>query len=415
MSKTQNNQVLAMVLAGGRGSRLVDLTKNRSKPAVPFGKHYIINFVLSNIINSKCIDHAFVLTQYRQQGILDLLARMNFESPAWDKFIRPLPPQQILDDDWYIGSANAVYQNHKYIDDDAAEHVLILAADHIYKMDYRQLLEEHVRNDADVTVSGMFLELEKAAKNFGVMEVDASRNIYGFKEKPTFPQPHPQRTGECVISQGIYIFKKSVLLSFLRDDHTDEKSEHDFGKNIIPRMVQAGKKVCFYDHGTNIIPGERIKGYWRDVGTIDAYYEAMMDQTQFEPDLDLYNENWKIITAGDNQPMYKINALCCGSGDEDRFQYLAAGGGVGTKAKKIRHAVLGRAVRVEEDATLVNSIIFDKSIVGKGATLIKTIVEEDITIPENCIIGESEVDDAKRDIYISDTGIRVVHHDSKLY
>ncbi len=414
MNKTLSNQVLAMVLAGGRGSRLKDLTKNRSKPAVPFGKHYIINFVLSNIINSKCVDHAFVLTQYRQQGILDLLAKMNFESPVWDKFIRPLPPQQALDDDWYIGSANAIYQNHHYIEEDPAEHVLILAADHIYKMDYRQLLENHILSNADVTVSGMFLDLATAAGNFGVMEVDIENNIKGFKEKPQFPKSHPGREGECVISQGIYIFKKSALLQILKEDHLDEKSEHDFGKNIIPKMVRADKLVRFYDHGTNVIPGEKINGYWRDVGTIDAYFEAMMDQTQFNPDLDLYNKNWMIITAGDNQPMYKVNALSCGAGDDERFQFLAAGGGVGTKAKKIRHSVLGRAVRVEEDATLINSIIFDKTIISKGAHIINTIVEEGLIIPENCVIGQNEKDDAERDIYITEKGIRVVHSESKL-
>ncbi len=413
-SKVLDSRILAMVLAGGRGQRLGPLTDNRSKPAVPFGKHHIINFALSNIINSKVIDHAYVLTQYKQQGILRILASMNFEAPAWDKFIRPLPAQQQMGTDWYLGSANAVYQNHEYLLDDPAEYVLILAADHIYKFDFKQLLEDHINHDADVTVSGMFLSTEEAADTFGVMEVDATGSIRGFKEKPPHPKAHPGRPGECVISQGIYIFKKSVLLDVLKEDHLDQNSENDFGKNILPKMVTEGYKVHFYDHGTNVIPNEKINGYWRDVGTIDAYHAAMMDQTQFNPDLDLYNKYWPVITISDNQPMAKVNSLCGPSDENKCFQFLAAGGCVFTHAKLIWHSVLGREVRVEKGATVLESIIFDRAVIGRNARLTRTIVEERITIPDNCVIGEDIEADEERDILITKEGIRVVHSKSKL-
>lgn len=414
MSKVLDSRILAMVLAGGRGQRLGPLTDNRSKPAVPFGKHHIINFALSNIINSKVIDHAYVLTQYKQQGILRILAGMNFEAPAWDKFIRPLPAQQQLGTDWYLGSANAVHQNHEYLEDDPAEYVLILAADHIYKFDFKQLLEAHIEQDADVTISGMFLKLEEAANNFGVMDVDANGTIRGFKEKPPHPKAHPMRIGECVISQGIYIFKKSVLLKVLQEDHISPSSEHDFGKDILPKMVNEGYNVRFYDHGTNVIPNEKICGYWRDVGTIDAYHAAMMDQTQFNPDLDLYNKKWPIITVGDNQPMAKVNSLCSPSDDDKCLQFLAAGGAVFTRAKMIRHSVLGREVRIEEGAVVQGSVILDKAFIGRGARVTRTIVEERVIIPDDCIIGDDIDTDEERDILVTKGGIRVVHAKSKL-
>jgi glucose-1-phosphate adenylyltransferase len=414
VSKVLDSRVLAMVLAGGRGQRLGPLTDNRSKPAVPFGKHHIINFALSNIINSKVIDHAYVLTQYKQQGILRILAGMNFEAPAWDKFIRPLPAQQQLGTDWYLGSANAVYQNHEYLTDDPAEYVLILAADHIYKFDFKQLLEAHIENNADVTISGMFLKTEEAANTFGVMDVDAAGVIHGFKEKPPHPKAHPERPGECVISQGIYIFKKTTLLKVLQEDYINPNSEHDFGKDILPKMVAAGYSVRFYDHGTNVIPNEKIRGYWRDVGTIDAYHAAMMDQTQFNPDLDLYNRYWPIITIGDNQPMAKVNSLCSPSDEDKCLQFLAAGGAVFTRAQTIRHSVLGRAVRVEEGAVVQDSVILDKASIGRGARVTRTIVEEKVVIPDDCIIGEDVDTDEERDVLVTASGVRVVHSRSKL-
>lgn len=414
MRDLASNRVLALVLAGGRGERLGPLTSNRSKPAVPFGKHYIVNFVLSNIVNSKVIDHAYVLTQYKQQGILRTLQSMNFESPAWDKYIRPLPAQQQLGNGWYVSTGDAVHQNHELVADDSAQYVLILSADHIYKFDFSQLLEAHIASGADVTVSGMFLPLNEAANTFGVMEVNEAGVIYGFKEKPVHPKPHVGRVDECIISQGIYIFTKNVLLDLLRQDSLDEKSTHDFGKDILPKMVREGCCVRFYDHGTNAIPGEKVQGYWRDVGTIDAYWSAMMDQTQINPDLDLYNKHWPISTICDNQPMAKFNAICCGCEEEERMQFLAAGGAVFTKAKIIRHSILGREVRIEEDASVVDSVVFDKAIINKGVRITRTILEEKVIVPANCIIGEDIEADEERGILISQNGIRVVHAGSHL-
>ncbi len=409
MSKRRKDEhPLALILAGGRGNRLFNLTDNRSKPAVPFGKHSILNFALSNIINSNIINHAYVLTQYKQQGILDILSQMNFESPAWDKFIRPLPAQQQMGNDWYLGSANAVHQNHQYIENDPAAYVLILAADHIYKFDFEQLLEEHISNKADVTVSGMFLATELAANNFGVMDVDESGNIHGFKEKPAHPKQYPGKEDQCVTSQGIYLFNKQVLLEMLRNDHFDENSEHDFGKDIIPRMVKEKLSVRFYDHGTNIIPGEETTGYWRDVGTIDAFYQALMDQVQIKPDLDLYNTLWPITTVDGNKPMAKINSF----GGTHEINCLLAGGAVITNYELIVRSVIGREVRIEEGAKVTGTILFDKSFVGKNSTLINCIVEEDIYITDDTTIGEDVINDESRNIHITENGIRVIHKGS---
>jgi ADP-glucose pyrophosphorylase len=214
MATSLHSNLLAVVLAGGRGERLGPLTLNRCKPAVPFGKHHLLSFTLANIVNSDLIRHTYVLTQYRQQGILAILSGMNFEASIWDRFIRAVPAQQQIDNDWYSGSANAIHQNHLLVSSDPAEYVLVAAADHIYKMDYEQMLQAAIDTDADVLVSGMYMTLNQAASTFGVMEVGEQGNIKRFQEKPQSPTSHPGRDGECIISQGIYIFKKMSCLSF---------------------------------------------------------------------------------------------------------------------------------------------------------------------------------------------------------
>jgi glucose-1-phosphate adenylyltransferase len=376
-------------------------------------KHHLLSFTLANIVNSDLIRHTYVLTQYRQQGILAILSGMNFEASIWDRFIRAVPAQQQIDNDWYSGSANAIHQNHLLVSSDPAEYVLVAAADHIYKMDYEQMLQAAIDTDADVLVSGMYMTLNQAASTFGVMEVGEQGNIKRFQEKPQSPTSHPGRDGECIISQGIYIFKKNVLLEFLREDHEDNNSSHDFGKDILPKMVDASCSVMFYDHATNFIPGEKAS-YWRDVGSIDAYTEALLDQTQFNPEFDVYNNHWRIPTLNDNQPMAKFNAVSCGSGDGQSLQLVAAGGFVASKTARISHAVLGRQVRVEEDAVIIDSILLDGAVVGPGANLNKTIVEEGIVIPSGCIIGYDVTEDERRGIHISPNGNRVVYGKSRL-
>jgi len=402
-------RVLALILAGGRGSRLGPLTDDCSKPALPFGKLNVISFVISNCVNSKIIDHAYVLTQYKQQGIIEILAKLDPESPLWGKFIRPLPAQQMRGTDWYLGSGDACHQNRELIANDPAEFVLVAAADHVYKCDYRGMLAALIGAEADVIVSGMFMDVHEAAGKFGVMVVDFETNrIRAFKEKPAHPKP--VRDNKCVASQGFYIFRKEILLAALDADHRDNSSDHDFGKDILPEMLKTNK-VIFYDHATNVIKNEK-GSYWRDVGDVDAYHAAMMDLVAIDPILSVYNKAWPIIPIWDYEPMYKANEL--GHSNNADYQFMAAGGSVTTKARCVYMVVLGRAVYLEENCAVVDSILFDNVSVGRDASLNRTIVKKGIVIPPGCVIGQSIEDDDDRQIFISEGGIRVVHDESRL-
>ncbi len=417
-----NEKIMALILAGGRGSRLFEMTNQRAKPMVPFGaKFRFIDCAVSNIRNSQLIKHTYVLTQYESQGIQNHLNDLSTRNKFWDFFIEPLPAQQTSDsDDWYIGTANAVFQNFNIISSDEAEHVIIMAADHIYKLDVRPYYRHHLEHNADITVCGRFMPIEMAAREFGVMEFSANMLITNFEEKPEHPKEHFSRQGECFGSMGIYIFKKSVLLKVLQTDHENKNSEHDFGKDIIPKMIADGDKVIAYDHGENIIIGDHAYSekkrspYWRDVGTIDAYWKASMDLVSFDPDFDFYNEKWPIISVVDYQPPFKLmttddfNPSC-----ENKTRLVSAGGTIPTDVILI-DVILGRKIMIDKNAKIHQSILFDGVEVGASARITKAIICDNVTIPPNCIIGESIEDDEARDIRITDSGVRLVHSGSRL-
>jgi len=292
------NRVLVMVLAGGEGKRLFPLTLDRAKPAVPFGGRYrIIDIVLSNFVNSG-LTRIKVLTQYKSASLEEHIARDWRLAPILDQYIEAIPAQQRTGKTWYRGSADAVLQCQHVIDDARPELVCIFGGDHVYKMDVRQMLAYHQDNHAEATVAAIPVPRD-AARDLGVIEVREDGHIVAFHEKVADPPPMPGDPTRCLASMGNYVFRTDVLLRELQEDEHIAESRHDFGRDILPRLVQKGAEVHAYDFGKNIVPGEDDvnRGYWRDIGTIDAYWEAQMDLIEIQPQFNLYNFQWPIRTG----------------------------------------------------------------------------------------------------------------------
>ncbi len=403
-------QLLAIVLAGGRGQRLYALTKTRCKPALPIGKHRIVDFALANVLNSRIIDRTMLLTQYQQQGLIDHLNDLGLNSKIWGKAVNIFPAQQQLGESWYEGTANAVYQNHKHIRDDPADTVAVLAADHIYKLDLRQMLDFHRERRSCFTVCGMVMPIAEAAGNFGVMELDTSSRIIGFEEKPKSPKSLPGSPGECFSSMGIYIFDKEYLLYVLEADHANPGSKHDFGGDIIPQTIAEGAAIFGYDYGKNVIPGES-KVYWRDVGRIGPFHETVMDLVAVNPRLSIYNNEWPIPTAWDMLPPAKFvtpdlsrlerehNGVLL---SERIVNTIVSGGCIFDSHLRFVDSVFGRSVRTEFGADIEKSIIFDGAKIGAYTKLRFAIVEEGVAIPNGVRIGFDIEEDARNGVYIDE-------------
>jgi len=428
--------LLAVVLAGGRGTRLRVLTEHRCKPEMPMGKLKIIDFTLANIVNSRNVDHAMILTQYMQQGIIQHLDRMNLSSHVWGKLVQNYPAQQRMGEAWYEGTANAVYQNHETLRDDPAETVAILAADHIYKLDLRQMLAFHRSYESQFTVCGMVMPVAEAARNYGVGELDEDSRMIGFAEKPEEPVSLPGKDGMCFGSMGIYLIEKTLLLRLLEDDHNDETSVHDFGKNVIPRAIREGLPVFGYDYAQNVIPGEvtMVDGkevpsnYWRDVGRIGPYWEAQMDLVSVTPQLNLYNKHWPVPTGWDRLPEAKdvwpnLSGFLKEFGhlreDERRsMNILRAGGCIFDSPLRLVDSVFGRLVTTMYGASVFKCIVFDKVEIGHHAQLQYTIVDEGVKIPPHTRVGFDVEEDKRNGVYIDEDHdphawyppIRVVTH-----
>jgi glucose-1-phosphate adenylyltransferase len=418
--------LLCLVLAGGRGSRLLDLTKNRCKPAMPVCKYTFLDFCLGNIRNSRNIDRTYVLTQYMPDGITTHLANYGTDSSFWGKFIRALPAQQPAEQGLYVGNANAVYQNYTLVRKDPADYVLVLAADHLYKMDYSQFLAHHIRQKGEqegaLTVCGRFVPLSEAAGQLGVIEIDENFRIIGFEEKPENPKEYGN-TGTCFASMGIYVGDKEFLFRELEEDNNNVSSAHDFGGNVIPQIIEKGLPLFAYDHGTNYIPGEMreengvlvAEHKWVDLGTVDAYFDAMMDLVSTEPKLlNLYNKKWPIMSVWDGEPMAKVIS----PGDDRKAncgpQYMSAGGTIITSPDRNFMTMIGRSVRIDPGAHVTQSVMFDDVHVCADAVVTKSILEEGVIVPPGCVIGEDEDDDRDRGIYITEKGVRVVMPDTVL-
>ena len=394
-----------IVLAGGRGSRLMQLTDWRAKPAVPFGgKFRIIDFTLSNCVNSG-IRKIGVATQYKAQSLIHHLQRgWSFLDGRFDEYIDLLPAQQQVSEDWYMGTADAVFQNMSVLRRAGIKYILILSGDHIYKMDYGRMLAEHARNRADMTVACIDVPLAEAS-GFGVMHVDNNNRIERFVEKPKDPPPMPGRPDRALASMGVYIFNADFLFEQLIRDHDDPKSEHDFGKNVIPHCVSR-YRVFAHSFASSCVGAESgTVPYWRDVGTLDAYWEANMELTKVTPELNLYDRDWPIWTHQEQLPPSKFIF-----NDDGRrgaaMDSLVSGGDIISGAL-VRSSLLFSQVHVHSYASIEDSIILPRVDVGRGARLRRVIVDKNCRIPPGMTIGYDRGDDAKR-FHVSERGITLV-------
>lgn len=398
--------VLAVVLAGGKGSRLEPLTRDRAKPAVPFGGIYrIIDFALSNCLNSG-IRQMLVLTQYKAMSLdrhINLGWRRFF---CWElgEFIDIVPPQQRIDEHWYQGTADAVYQNIYAIEKHHPQYVVILAGDHIYKMNYRTMVEYHQAKNADLTIAALRVPRDDA-RQFGVIEVDADDRIVGFEEKPPEPKPIPGDDGHCLASMGIYVFNARFLFEQLCHDATDPGSAHDFGRNIIPSVIRDYRVFAFPFRDEN----RKEDAYWRDVGTIDAYYDANMDLVEIDPQLNLYDADWPIRTY---QPILPPPKFVFGSDPESprRGQAIDSIVCQGTiiSGGTVKRCVVGPRVRVNSYASVEESILFQGVSVGRHARVRRAILDKGVRIPEGVEIGFDPELDRQRGFTVSDGGIVVI-------
>jgi len=381
---------VALVLAGGRGSRLKDLTNWRAKPAVPFGgKFRIIDFPMSNCINSG-IRRISVLTQYKSHSLQRHLQRgWSFMSGQFGEFVEVLPAQQRKGEGWYAGTADAVYQNLDIIRHYNPDYVVILAGDHIYKMDYGKMIAAHVAKGADITVGCIPVPLAEA-RAFGVMSIDKDSRIVEFAEKPANPKPVPGDESQALASMGIYVFSKQYLRDRLVADAADEPSTHDFGHDLIPHAIEHANAFAFPFMAGNT----SASGYWRDVGTIDAYWEANINLCDIAPELNLYDKNWPIWTYQEQLPPAKFAF----NDDERRghaIDSLISGGCLVTGAT-IRHSLLFSSVRVHSHTVVEDSVILPDVEIRHNCRIRRCVIDKGTIIPEGTVIGEDPIEDAKR-------------------
>jgi len=392
---------LALIMAGGRGSRLKDLTKWRAKPAVAFGgKFRIIDFPLSNCINSG-IRRIGVLTQYKAHSLITHIQRgWGHLRGEFGEFVELLPAQQRIETSWYAGTADSIYQNLDIIRNHNPEFVLILAGDHIYKMDYGAMLAAHVEKEADVTVGCIEVPIERAHA-FGVMEVDAEERVLSFEEKPSEPKPKPGRSDAALCSMGIYVFNKDFLFEQLIKDADMPNSSHDFGKDIIPAVIKKYRAYA-YDFRD---PLTEEQGYWRDVGTVDAFWEANLELIGITPELNLYDEEWPIWTYQEQLPPAKFVF-----DDEDRrgmaVDSMVSGGCIISGAQ-VRHSLLFSNVKINSFSTLEDAVILPEVEIGRHCHIKRAVIDKGCQIPEGMVIGEDPKEDAKR-FHVTPGGVALV-------
>lgn len=399
--------IISIVLAGGQGERLRPLTNDRAKPAVPFGGHYrIIDFVLSNLVNSGLL-RIIVLTQFKSDSLLRHLKKGWFLPPLLDQFIDAVPAQMRTGNHWYKGSADAVYQNLHHVHNHNADTVCIFGGDHIYRMNVQHMLKFHFDTGADATVAVIPCPLAEAHQ-FGIVTADASWRMVDFKEKPQQPSPMPTDASRALCSMGIYIFKTDVLADAITRDAERHDSAHDFGRNIVPALFRE-KRVMAYNFFDNPVPGqqEQERGYWRDVGSIDAYWKSSMDLVSVSPVFNLYNQAWPIHTARDTHPPAKFVFA-----DEktDRIGMATDSlvcDGVIISGGTVNRSILSPAVRVNSFCQIDESIVFDNVNVGRYSKIRRAIIDKDVIIPPKTTIGYDLAEDRRR-YMVSPEGVVVI-------
>jgi glucose-1-phosphate adenylyltransferase len=406
------NDVMAVVLAGGKGSRLEPLSRDRAKPAVPFGGGYrIIDFALSNCLNSG-LRRILLLTQYKAMSLDRHINRgwRQFFCSELGEFIDVVPPQQRIDEKWYQGTADAVYQNIYAIEQQRPKNVVILAGDHIYKMNYRAMLEYHEENNADLTIAALQVDTE-AAKSFGVMQVDQEQRVIGFEEKPDHPQTVPGGD-TCLASMGVYIFSTRFLFEQLLADANCQSSNRDFGKDIIPSIIDSARVFAFPFRDEN----RKQQAYWRDVGTLDAYYQANMDLVGVDPLLNLYDQDWPIRTYHGGFPPPKFVFGGCNDQDErvgTALDSIVCPGSI-ISGGRVSGCVVGPEVRVHSYAEVTESVLFDRVEVGRNAIVRRAIIDKDVVIPEGAQIGVDADFDRSCGFTVTESGLTVIGKSSSI-
>jgi len=398
--------VLAVILAGGKGSRLEPLTRDRAKPAVPFGGAYrIIDFTLSNCLNSG-IRKILALTQYKAMslGRHINLGWQGYLCRELGEFIDVVPPQQRIDEHWYQGTADAVYQNIYTIEKERPKYVVVLAGDHIYKMNYMKLVDAHKQNEADLTIGALRVDVD-AACQFGVMQVDARSRVIGFEEKPPQPKPIPGDPRHALASMGIYVFNATFLFEQLCLDATRHGSTHDFGNDLIPSIIQTNRVFAYPFVDEN----NKEDAYWRDVGTLDAYYEANMDLISVDPQLNMYDRRWPIRTYQPDFPPPKF--VFAEEGSPARrghaLDSIVCSGSIVSGGQVVR-SILGPDTRVNSFATVEDSILFEGVDVGRHAKIRRAIIDKEVRIPPGAKIGYHPDVDRHRGFTVTDKGITVI-------
>lgn len=399
---------VTVILAGGEGERLHPLTKVRSKPSVPFGgKYRIIDFTLSNCLNSG-LRRTYVFTQYKSDSLnMHLFEAWSIFNPELGEFIFSVPPQRKLNNDWYLGTANAIYQNLNLLSEKKAKWVLILGGDHIYKMDYLKFLQNHLDTEADLSIS--CIEVPKdSARRFGIVGVDDKNNVTSFIEKPENPPEIPDRKGYSFVNMGIYVFDASVLREVLLEMDSKRIKAHDFGQDVIPFMVKSNAKISAYKFEDE---NKKTQPYWRDIGTLDSYYAATMDLISISPEFNMYDLDWPIRTYPYQYPPGKtvshegervgrtLNSLICDG--------CVVSGGL------VERSVLGPNVRVNSFSYITDSIIFNSCNIGRHARIRRAIIDKNVNIPEGYEIG-FDLEGDKKKFTVTETGIAVISKNTVL-
>jgi len=398
--------VVAVILAGGKGARLEPLTRDRAKPAVPFGGAYrIVDFTLSNCLNSG-VRKMLVLTQYKAIS-LDRHINLGWQRylcRELGEFIDVVPPQQRIDEHWYQGTADAVYQNIYTIEKERPNYVVILAGDHIYKMDYMNLVKRHIENEADLTIGALRVTLNEA-NQFGVMQIDTDSRVIGFEEKPTEPKSIPGDDQHALASMGIYVFTARFLFEQLCLDATRPDSAHDFGHNVIPSIIESHRVFAYPFMDEN----RKREAYWRDVGTLDAYYEANMDLISVDPQLNMYDNRWPIRTFQPNFPPPKfvfaekgITARRGQALDSIVCQGSIVSGG------QVERSILGPDVRINSYSHVEDSILFDSVDIGRHTKIRRAIIDKEVKIPAGFEVGYDRALDEQRGFTVTDSGVTII-------
>jgi len=397
----RQNRVLGIVLAGGEGKRLMPLTADRAKPAVPFGGAYrLVDFVLSNFVNGQ-MRRIAVLTQYKSHSLDRHISTTWRMSPLLGNYVTPVPAQQRLGPRWYTGSADAIFQSLNLVYDDKPTHIVVFGADHVYRMDPRAMLEEHLDTGAAVTVAAIRVPREQAS-GFGIIETASDGStITGFLEKPANPPTLVDDPTQCLASMGNYIFTTEALIEALREDAADDESIHDMGASIVPMLVDQ-RTANVYDFADNYVPGstERDRGYWRDVGTLDSYYDAHMDLVSIHPVFNLYNQEWPILTVP--PPYAPAKFVEAGSAEES-----IVGAGSIVAGGHVRSSVLSYGVTLHEGSQVLGSVLMPGVRVGRGALVNNAILDKNVVVPEGATVGvDPEFDRAH--YTVSESGIVVL-------